>query len=135
MQYPMRTPPELPAHLLPVPEGYVYLGRGDTFEAPRRFDGYAIDDRPGDAWEASSIWNGGVEGYHYAAPADSEIIRLNFGPQDSVKDELLAALKTVLEIADKFLEEAQEAGREEFPASRITGMIAARNLISKAEAQ
>ncbi len=130
----MRTPPELPAHLPPVPEGCVYLGRGGTFEAPRTFGGYATSawDK---TWAEEPNWAGNEETYRYAAPADSEIVRLNFGPQDSVKDELLAALKGLLPIAEQLVNDAHDAGTSEFPAGNIAELLAAKAAILKAEAQ
>ena len=68
----------LPAHLPPLPAGAVYLGLGGTFAVDGYFSGWT-------ASSASTRWNAdetlaGTKQYahaHYAAPADSEIARLN----------------------------------------------------------
>lgn len=71
---------ELPEGLPPLPEGAVYLGQGDTFHLPTAqpitlFHGWGYLETDG-SWQ-SSEWTGQNERLHYAAPADSEIARLN----------------------------------------------------------
>ena len=69
----------LPSHLPPLPAGAVYLGLGGTFTIPLYyFKGWSRTDGSADpVWSASNSWEGDVRTSHYAAPADSEIARLN----------------------------------------------------------
>lgn len=68
----------LPAHLPPLPAGAVYLGLGGTFKIPvgDTFAGSLLGPYSGDAWD-NSWCEGTSRSCHYAAPADSEIARLN----------------------------------------------------------
>ena len=67
---------QLPEHLPPLPEGAVYLGLGGKFTTQRLFEGWAL--YPGESfWDDGDRWRGDLLDVHYAAPADSEIARLN----------------------------------------------------------
>ena len=66
----MKLPEELP----PLPAGYVYLGQGKTFDKSKAFEGVAYRNN---TWQKDSHYTGDVEYWHYAAPADSEIVKLN----------------------------------------------------------
>lgn len=67
----------LPEGVPPLPEGAVYLGMGKTFKNPKRgFPGFASYGG-GDPWEWQDEWVANSGDLHYAAPADSEIVRLN----------------------------------------------------------
>lgn len=64
----------------PLPEGAVLLGKGKTFKVPAsgRFEGwttYCYDFSPGWMWKPD--WSGENEELYYAAPAVSEIAKLN----------------------------------------------------------
>lgn len=64
-----RKPPE-------PPEGAVLLGKGGTFETGGEpFAGwyFGIDK----VWTSSARWDGDSEDSYYAAPADSEVVKLN----------------------------------------------------------
>lgn len=80
----------LPAPFPPLPAGAVYLGLGGTFKTPASgFSGYYLVDTTDYFmhWNfKSGIWEPGVrtrvnERLHYAAPADSEVVRLNATPE------------------------------------------------------
>lgn len=76
----------LPAHASPLPAGAVYLGLGGTFKIPASgFEGYSLVDTTNylahltlkrGVWAASAFTTT-HERLYYAAPADSEIARLN----------------------------------------------------------
>jgi hypothetical protein len=67
----------LPEGLPPLPEGAVYLGKGMAFERPKDgFSGFASYGGD-DPWEWQGVWFAHSRDLHYAAPADSEIVRLN----------------------------------------------------------
>jgi len=66
----------LPDGLKPLPEGAVYLGRGESFTPPTEgFSGWAC--RGGELWKWDSAYWGNVESQHYAAPADSVVVKMN----------------------------------------------------------
>jgi hypothetical protein len=70
----------LPKGVPPLPEGAVYLGMGKTFKNPKRgFPGFASFGG-GDPWEWQDEWVANSGDLHYAAPANSEIARLNSKP-------------------------------------------------------
>jgi len=78
---------ELPAGLPPLPEGAVYLGRGGQFrifEIPTQ--GYYLRVTATD-WTASGF-SGNDRDWHYAAPADSEVVKLNFPQPEPVKPDI-----------------------------------------------
>jgi len=68
-----------PRSLPPLPEGAVYLGRGGEFEIQDGifFDGWVFDPDAADARWIPYTWRGKCGTLHFAAPADSEIARLN----------------------------------------------------------
>ena len=73
----------LPAHLPPLPAGAVYLGLGCTFKRPEymyhhclAFCNEHLDMKNRTDW-LSGVWSCADCRCHYAAPADSEIARLN----------------------------------------------------------
>lgn len=70
--------PVLPDGIPPVPEGYIYLGRGGSFATQE--DGYFLGRAcVGFDWcREDSLFAGVVEEIHFAAHRDSEIVRLNF---------------------------------------------------------
>lgn len=91
---------ELPEGLPPLPEGAVYLGQGGTFNRNNGlFEGWECS---GKQW-----WRGKHEGdderCHYAAPADSEVARLNgLGEPEDL------ALTLVSEERDRLFEQLAE---------------------------
>ncbi len=70
--------PPLPDGLPPLPEGAVYLGRGCSFVTLDRglFYGWSFNPRYEVEWE-DDTWEGDGQNLHYAAPAGSEIVKLN----------------------------------------------------------
>ena len=67
---------ELPKGLPPLPEGAVYLGKSGEFKKPSGgFHGWVLT-KINNTW-ALGFWAGCTSSFHYAAPADSEIARLN----------------------------------------------------------
>lgn len=59
-----------------LPDGAVYLGKGNSFKRPAApFDGWSSGERF-QRWSADML-HGDVAHLHYAAPADSEVARLN----------------------------------------------------------
>ena len=65
---------KLPAWLPPLPEGAVYLGKGGEFLVQKPFAGWSTGCIP---WSMQpKLWGCRTDLY-YAAPADSEIARLN----------------------------------------------------------
>jgi len=75
---------QMPKELPPLPEGYVYLGRGGDFVPPSSYAPMIIlEDAPQPKWDNGADYNGKCSLYHYAAPADSEIAKLNgYSPKD-----------------------------------------------------
>lgn len=71
----------LPEGVPEPPEGMVYLGRGGEFQrldGGRTFDGMATVNDPSPFWiMCLKGWFGEDLDSHYAAPADSEIVRIN----------------------------------------------------------
>ena len=69
---------KLPEGLPPMPEGAVPLGWGGEFALPKsqKFDGY-MWEHGDEIWFVSNGINGSSQRIFYAAPADSEIARLN----------------------------------------------------------
>ncbi|BCU79424.1 hypothetical protein [Luteolibacter sp. LG18] len=89
--------PPVPSFLPPLPAGAVYLGRGGSFKRPHpngHFDGWVADENS-TVWASSLRPGGRVESNHYAAPFDSEIVRLNQGrgPVDSGGVERLVSFR------------------------------------------
>jgi len=61
----------------PLPPGAVLLGKGGTFKVPSgRFEGWTID-RSWPKWDWGSYWGRLVPDIYFAAPAGSEIAKLN----------------------------------------------------------
>ncbi len=69
---------KLPEGLPPPPAGYVYLGQGGQFKCSKCFRG-AICPIPNQRvhWTFLHSMEGTSKHAHYAAPADSEIVKLN----------------------------------------------------------
>jgi hypothetical protein len=87
--------PQLPAGLPPLPDGAVHLGRGGTFSAPFSFDGWCLlggSVMTPAYWHQSDYNIGKHPGLHYAAPAGSEIARLNGHGAEPAKDSEAVAL-------------------------------------------
>jgi hypothetical protein len=66
------VPPELP----PLPDGAVYLGMGGEFRTSGTFRGHSISDICSE-WQFCPMLEGSRDFLFYAAPADSEIVRIN----------------------------------------------------------
>jgi len=65
----------IPTELPSLPEDAVYLGRGQQFKrCGSSFDGWILTQ--GNGWKRS-YWAGHNPNKHYAAPAGSDIVRLN----------------------------------------------------------
>lgn len=67
----------LPAGMPQPPEGMVYLGKGYEFEPVNgeRIDGAATVQHMG-KW-VEGLWEGNNQEMHYAAKADSEVVKHN----------------------------------------------------------
>ena len=80
----------MPDYLEELPEGYVYLGKGGEFKILsdcRVFAGIACDEVGDFKWDEEEFgWEGISPKLYYAAPADSEIAKLN-GFSGSSKEE------------------------------------------------
>ena len=60
-----------------LPDGYVILGRGGEFDVPDEgFDGLCMDATGNDRWDYYT-WYGRSSGNVYAAPAGSDVVRMN----------------------------------------------------------
>lgn len=75
------APEPLPDGIPPLPKGAVYLGRGGEFKVtynPPHFEGWRNDLTylPSE-WNGSKCWSGDCKDSHYAAPANSEIAKMN----------------------------------------------------------
>lgn len=77
----------LPEGLPPLPQGAVYLGKGGEFRIPDcEFKGWTANENPKySRWSDNEgrTLEGDISRLHYAAPADSEIARLNGLSPDS----------------------------------------------------
>lgn len=73
---PAPIPPVKPSYPA-LPAGYVYLGVGDTFATGEKvFDG-AHWESGKSSWKIEKGYSGCIPSFHYAAPAESEIAKLN----------------------------------------------------------
>jgi len=71
------TAGDYPPHIYPLPEGAVLLGLGGEFETVgKMFDGWAFAHH-NCGWIGPMKLNGCADLLIYAAPADSEIARIN----------------------------------------------------------
>jgi hypothetical protein len=82
----MKLQPQLPKGCDPLPKGYTYLGLGGTFVVTsNRFNGLTV--WPNQKWENNCITLNGLSStLHYAAPNDSEIVKLNGFTANLIKD-------------------------------------------------
>lgn len=78
---PRPSKPVMPKGLPPLPKGYVYLGKGRTFQVgPEGFRGshFMEGSRWFPGWGAvGTVLGGDGTDCHYAAPKDSDIAKLN----------------------------------------------------------
>lgn len=126
----MNLPP-VPAGIPPVPEGYVYLGFGRSFHVcpNRRFIGRIFDSDTDEDWGLEFDDVSGNHEFHYCAPLDSEIVRLNF--RDPVKSELIAVVEKLVAWDKKWPKFSDNTGESE---SELNAICAEANAaISRAE--
>lgn len=96
--------PTLPFGVPPLPKGYVYLGKGHTFKKDKDFVGAYWESGRAD-WKKDTGFEGCVSSFHYAAPADSDIAKLNgLGPKakkTTLRDENARLTKEVAALKEE----------------------------------
>jgi len=103
--------PKLPDNLCALPKGSVYLGLGGTFKVAKPFEGWST--HKGGKWYDGENFHGINESAHYAAPADSQIARLNghvaqaAGEPEAVA--LVRQLVVALKASDSFTPDYHDA--------------------------
>lgn len=89
-----------------LPEGAVFLGRGLEFKTTEiPFEGWLYDTLASLPHWIGCLCHGASKDLLYAAPKDSEIVRLNFFPTKTMNEEQIETNLLPLDLLDEFVKE------------------------------